>query len=100
MKNTHATSRFASLTALSAAVVIVPALALAAISKGDVVGTTEAEVTARLTEQGYTVREIEMEDAEFEAEVVMNGEAFEITIDSETGQVTDIEIEDGEEDSD
>ena len=73
-----------------------PAIALASISEGDTLGTTEADVRAALEAAGYTVMEIEVEDGKIEAEVTREGEAFEVEISARSGAVLEIETEDDE----
>ena len=82
------------IAALIAGVVVVPAVAFAAVAEGDLVGTSEAEIRKQLTSMGYEVTEIEVEDDEIEADVVLNGQQFEIEINPETGKVTEIEADD------
>ncbi|WP_420411523.1 PepSY domain-containing protein [Roseibium sp.] len=69
--------------------------ALAAVTLGDDLGTTEEEVRAALTSQGYTITEIETENGELEAEVVLDGQEMEIVIDTTSGLVLEMELEDG-----
>lgn len=66
-----------------------PAIAFAALSEGDVIGTSEAEIRAALKAEGYVVHGIEIE-----AEVTLNGMAFEIELSTETGEILEIEAED------
>ncbi len=82
------------LIAAAAGLMLLPAVALAGLAEGDYVGSTEADITAQLTQQGYEVKEVELEDGEIEAEVVLNGETFEIEVDPKTGKVTEIEQDD------
>ncbi len=90
---------FTPLTALgTTGLIAVPALALAATTVGDVVGTSEAEIRASLESQGYTVQEIEFEDDEIEVEVLYDGKPFEIELASDTGTVIEIEAEDDDDD--
>ncbi len=86
-------------TALLAAL-LVPATAFAGIDVGQTLGTTEAEVRAALSDLGYTVQEIEIEDGEIEAEVTLNGTAYEIEVAMDSGQVVEIELEDDDADDD
>ncbi len=89
-------SRFLASAALAAAVALPAGSAFAAASIGDYVGKTAAEMTANLERQGYTVQEIEREDGNIEAKVVLDGKPFEIYTDPRTGQI--VEIEEGGED--
>lgn len=94
MTNAPRKINIAKLAAAVAALMIVPAVAMADLSTGDIVGKTEAEVRTLLKEQGYEVKDVEMDGAEFEAEVVLNGEEFEFHIDPQTGKITKIERDD------
>lgn len=91
---THLT-KSALLTAL-----IVPGFALAGADVGQTLGTTEADVHAALTGMGYNVKEIEVEDGEIEADVTLDGVAYEIEVAMDTGIVTEIELEDDDEGDD
>ena len=87
------------LTALgTAGLAAIPALALAASSVGDVVGTSEPEIRATLESQGYTVQEIEFEDDEIEVEVLYDGKPYEIELAADTGTIVEIEAEDDDDD--
>jgi len=74
-------------------------IALAAVSVGDTLGTTEDDIRAALTAEGYMVEEIETEDGEIEAEVSLDGQEMEVVVDSQSGQVLEMELE-GPEDED
>ena len=80
---------------LSAALVATPAIA--ALSVGEQLGTTEEDIRAALEAKGYVVLEIEKEGNEIEVELKMNGEEFEIEVDPRSGAIVEIE---GEEDDD
>lgn len=80
------------------AALMIPGAALAAVSEGDVLGTTEADVRAALEAQGYVVTGIELEDDEIEADVTLDGAAFEIEVAVATGMVLEIEADDGDDD--
>lgn len=79
-------------TALAA--LLIPGIAFAQMNEGDRAGTTEAEIIAFLTAQGYEITETEIEDDEFEAYAMMDGQTYEIEVSLETGMVTEIELED------
>ena len=97
MINSVYLSRRVACAALVAALALPAGSALAAaVSIGDFVGKTAAEMTASLEQQGYKVGEIEMEDGNLEAKVVLDGKPFEIYADPRTGQI--VEIEEGGED--
>ena len=70
------------------------AVALATVATGDTVGTTEQQIRAQLESKGYTIKAIEIENDEIEAEVALNGKDYEIEIDPKTGQVTEVEEDD------
>lgn len=72
-------------------------VAAAAVSLGDRLGTTEDEIRAALTAQGYQVQDIEAEDGELEAEVTLNGQEMEVVVDASTGQVLEMELETADE---
>ena len=92
----HIFTRSALFGLASASVLGTAALALSA---GDQLGTTEAEIRDMLVAQGYTVDEIEAEDGGFEVEVMRDGTAFEIEV-AASGEITEIELEDDEDDED
>ena len=92
-RNTENDMTYLTKPALLAAL-IVPAAAFAGLDLGQSLGTTEDEVRAALTGLGYEVVEIEIEDGEIEAEVVLDGAAFEIEVAMDTGQIVEIEAED------
>lgn len=83
-------------TALAALTVLViaPAAAFAAPSVGDELGTSIAEIAASLHEAGYDIREIERDDDEFEVEVILDGQRYELEISPTTGLITDLHLED------
>ena len=86
-------SRLLASMALAAALALPAGLAFAAASKGDYVGKTAAEITENLVQQGYEVREIELE-----AKAVLDGKLYEIKLDPLTGKIVEIK-EDKEEGS-
>lgn len=74
-----------------AVLILAPAAASAAVSKGDVLGTNEKDVRAALEQQGYSVKEIEIEDGVIEAEIIAHGAEMEIEVDATTGQVLEVD---------
>ncbi|WP_299555837.1 PepSY domain-containing protein [uncultured Tateyamaria sp.] len=82
------------------AALIVPGIAIAGADVGQTLGTSEADVRSALTAMGYVVQEIEIEGEEIEAEVTLEGVAYEIEVAIDTGLVTEIELEDDEDDND
>ena len=81
-------ARVASLGLIAGAV---PAAAFAAVAVGDKIGVSDEEIRSALEAEGYILEEIEREDGEIEAEVVLNGTEFEITIDPENTNYADTE---------
>lgn len=75
---------------IAAAMVIAgPALAGEA-TQGAELGITMDAVKASLTEMGYEVRKVKMEDGEIEAYAVMDSKLSEVFVDPTTGLVTRI----------
>lgn len=77
-----------------------PSLALAAVSVGDQLGTTEQGIRAALTTQGYEITQFETEDGEFEVDALFEGQMLELEISPDTGLVIEIEAEDGDDNVD
>ena len=77
-----------------------PSLALAAVSVGDQLGTTEEGIRAALTTQGYEITQFETEDGEFEVDALFEGQMLELEISPDTGLVIEIEAEDDGDDED
>lgn len=75
-------------------------VAAAAVSLGDKLGTSEDEIRSALTEQGYTVEEIEAEDGKLEAEVTLDGQEMEVVVDAASGMVLELELEEDEDSED
>ncbi len=94
MNNPLKESRIARSVVLAAAIAIAPTLAVAELSVGGNAGKTEAELRAYFEQQGYTVHEIETEDAETEIELVLGEKEFEVTVETATGRITGIEEDD------
>lgn len=83
------------------AALLAPAAAFAGLDVGQSLGTTEADVRTALTSMGYEVQEIEIEDGEIEAEVTLDGVAYEVEVAMDTGLVLEIEVDDdGDSDDD
>lgn len=68
-------------------------LALAAVSVGDTLGTSEDAIRSALTSEGYAVEEIETEDREIEVEVTLDGQEMEVVVDAMSGKVLEMELE-------
>ncbi len=79
---------------------LVPAAAFAGLELGQTLGTAEEDVRKALTDMGYTVEEIEFEEDEIEAEVTLDGVAYEVEVAADTGQIIAIELEDDEDGDD
>ncbi|MET4101980.1 hypothetical protein ABIE58_001404 [Roseovarius sp. MBR-78] len=71
---------------LAALVVATPLLAKG-LSTDTVLGTSEEAVKATLTEMGYEVRKIEMEDGKIEAYYIKGDEKGEAYVDATTGKI-------------
>jgi hypothetical protein len=84
----------------SAGLLVAPAIALAAPTVGDPVGTNLEEVMNSLTDAGYEVREIEADDDQLEAVVLADGQLLELDISPETGMITSVELEENDDDED
>jgi Peptidase propeptide and YPEB domain len=96
MKTPFKTSAIALLS--TSGLLVAMGAAVAAVSVGDKLGTTEDDIRAALTGQGYTVEEFESEDGKLEAEVTMDGQEMEVVVDAQSGLVLELELEDGEKD--
>lgn len=79
---------------------LIPAAAFAQLDVGQQLGSTESDVRAALTGMGYDVQEIEIEDGEIEADVVLDGVELEIEIAMDSGLIVEIETEDDDDASD
>lgn len=66
--------------------------ALATVSLDDKLGSTEDDIRAALTAQGYTVLEFEVEGGDLEVEVSLDGREMEIGIDATSGMVLEMEL--------
>jgi hypothetical protein len=77
-----------------------PSLALAAVSVGDQLGTTEQGIRAALTTQGYEIAQFGFEDGEFEVDALFEGQMLELEISPDTELVIEIEAEDDDDDDD
>ena len=88
-----------ALLASAAFAVVVPTMALAAMKIGDTLGTDEAAIINALEVAGYEQIEVEFEDGILEAEGwdPVNAMEMEFEIDSETGLVSAVSVEDEDE---
>ncbi|MEM8729700.1 MAG: PepSY domain-containing protein [Pseudomonadota bacterium] len=87
--------------AMIAPALVASALAAhAAVSTGETLGTTEAEIRATLEASGYVIQEIEVEGDEIEVEATLDGAAYEIELSAATGEILEIEAEDDDDDGD
>lgn len=85
---TSQTNLKAGILAAALAAVAAPTIA-AALSNGEAVGTTEADIRAALEAQGYEIDEIAIE-----VEAMRDGVPYEIEISLATGEVLEIEQDD------
>ena len=76
------------------ATLLVPSVAMAQVNVGDTLGTSETVIRAALEAQGYSVKEFETEDGEFEIHATLDGTAYEIEVSAETGVIQEIELDD------
>ena len=83
------TSRFIIALVVAAAFAL-PAGPAFALSSGEYVGKTAAEITESLKKHGYDIREIDREGDILEAEVILDGKLYEISADSRTGKIVEI----------
>lgn len=74
----------------AAMVIALPAFA-GEVTQGAEIGKTMDEVKTSLTDMGYEVRKVEMEDGKIEAYAVMGEKMSEIYVDAGTGMVTKID---------
>ena len=81
-----------------AAVLALPVGPAFALSSGDYVGKTAAEITKSLEQQGYKVNEIESEDDLLEAKADIDGKPYEIYTDPRTGKIVEIKEDNGDND--
>ena len=79
-----------------AAGIAFPALAATDTNEwvGQLLGTTQAEITSVLEERGIEIVEFEIEDDEIEVSILQDGQELELEIDPQSGLVTEAEIED------
>ena len=84
-------------TTLIAAAVIAPTWVMASMNAGDVAGKSEAEIRSSLESAGYQIKKFETEDDEFEVYAELDGKLYELEISANTGEITEIELEDDEE---
>ncbi len=68
--------------------------AVQGMAEGDMLGKTEAEITAALEALGATIDEVETESDEIEVELTLDGVAYEVEVDLSTGQIAEVELED------
>lgn len=80
-------------TALVSAALI-PAAVFAQVKVGDSIGASEDIIRSALEAKGYQIIEFEIEDGEIELEAMFDSQEYEIEVSSETGIVTEVELED------
>ena len=76
---------------LAALALASPALA-AELTMDTVLGTTMADVRAKLTDMGYRVRKSEMEDGKIEVYFVKGDRMGEVYVSTATGKVTKLKM--------
>ena len=86
--------------ALITAAVIAPTWVMASMSARDVAGKSETEIRKSLEASGYTVNKVESEDGEFEVYAELDGKSYELEISANTGEITEIELQDDDESND
>ncbi len=69
-------------------------VALAHSLDGSYAGKSKTEITTLLQDQGYEVRDIEVEDDLLEAYAMKDGMRFEIYVDPNTGNIVKVEEDD------
>ena len=81
---------------LVSALALLPAVAMAEVKVGDMIGTDADSAKAALEKAGCPVEKFEAEDGKVEAvcKMTLTGEMMEIVIDPKTGAVTDIKMGD------
>ena len=62
------------------------------LSMDTMLGTTMEEVQAKLIEMGYEVRKAETEDGKIEVYFVKDGKMGEVYVNSESGQITKLDV--------
>lgn len=90
-------TKIAALAAISLAM---PSVALAEITPGAILGTSDADITAALAAQGYVIDEIDREDDELEIDAMLDGIEYEFKLDPATGEVLEVEAEDADDEDD
>lgn len=72
---------------------LAPAVSLAQVSVGSVLGTTLLDVLTGLEGEGYTVVELELNRDHIEAKAILDNRKYEIEVDLQTGKVREIELD-------
>lgn len=78
---------------LVALALLIPSAALAQVTLGQNLGTTEAAIRASMTEAGYTVTDIDFDSDEIEIEAVRNGQKYDIELTLQ-GVVKEMQLDD------
>ena len=100
MSKWQSSTRIVTASMLAAGILAAAASASAAVSVGDALGTSEAEVRAALEAQGYVVEEIELKAGTLEVEAAMDDKEVEFVVGLQSGSVTEAETEDADDDND
>jgi hypothetical protein len=83
-----------SLFISAACVSLAEGLSPVAVSTGDYVGKSKAEITEKLISRGYKVKEFQYEGDLIDAEVDINGVPYEIHVNKNSGNIVGIEKDD------
>jgi hypothetical protein len=94
MKRSTFLARTISFFAFVACVSLAGGTGLGAVSTGDYLGKTKAEIAKSLETQGYEVEEFEKEDGLIEVEAAIDGVSYEIHVDPKTGEIVSFEEDD------
>lgn len=85
------------LTALALGAAAMGVLSVQAVAGTDSLkgaGLTQEQVAAIVTEAGYVFEEAEFEDGVIEAEGTKDGQEWELTLDAQTGEILEVELDD------
>jgi hypothetical protein len=84
------------LAAMAGVAMLLPVAAFAGMMPGDMLGTSDSEIRAALSQRGYVVGDIEMEHGHIQAEAQARDARYEISVDPKTGKIVAIEIDQGD----
>jgi hypothetical protein len=83
---------------LTSAIALTATPLLAAITTGNVIGTTEPVIRAALESDGYVIESITIDGDEIEVDATLDDVEVEIELSATTGSVLEIETEDDDDD--